>query len=453
MSTLKKRVIHAGAWAMGGYAVGQFLRLASNLIITRFLVPSMFGVMSIVTTIMVGMVLFTDLGLRENVIQSPRGTDPVFLDTVWTIQILRGLLLWLLSVLIGLALHFAVQWGWVAAHTAYSDPILPWVIPVSALGVLFSAFEPTWTSTASRRLEQSKLTLIELSSQLGGMLVMLVWVLADRSIWALVIGGLTPTILRNVIVYRIIPGEPNHWHLESAAVREVLQFGKWVFLASIVGFMFMNGDRLLLGGMVTSHELGIYMVAFLIVYSINQVVSRLVANVAFPAMSEAMREGSEHFVRVYYRLRLFFDFGLLFMAGFLYEAGVWIVHLLYDSRYGGAGYMLEILSLELIALRYAMADRGFMAKGHTRIVSNLTMIRTLVLFVGLPLAYHRYGLAGGMWAIVASYFASVPFSLYYKYKLQFLHPGKELYTLPVLLLGGGLGWLLSQVTLNWHWHH
>ena len=450
MTTFKKRVINAGMWAMGGYAVGQFLRLASNLIITRFLVPSMFGVMSIVTTIMVGMVLFTDLGLRENVIQSPRGNDPVFLDTVWTVQILRGIVLWLISVLIGIALHFSVQWGWVPPHTAYTDPVLPWVIPISALGLVFAAFEPTWTSTASRRLEQSKLTLIELSSQVGGMLVMLVWVILDRSIWALVIGGLTPTILRNVIVYYIIPGEPNRWHLEPAAVREVLQFGKWVFLASIVGFLFMNGDRLLLGGMLTSHDLGIYMVAFLIVYSINQVVTRLVSNVAFPAMSEALRDRPERFVEVYYRLRLFFDFGLLFMAGFLFEAGAWIIHLLYDARYAGAGYMLEILSLELIALRYTMADRGFIAKGKTKIVSHLTMIRTLVLFVGLPLAYHRFGLTGAMWGIVVSYFASVPFSLYYKHKLQFLRIGRELYTLPILLLGAGLGWLLSQVTLGWH---
>ncbi len=449
MTSFKRRVISAGMWTMGGYVVAQFLRLASNLILTRLLVPSMFGVMSIVTMVMVGMVLFTDLGLRENVIQSPRGNDPAFLDTVWTIQILRGILLWFVSVLIGGALYFADRMGWVPAHTAYADPVLPWVIPVATLSLIFSAFEPTWTSTASRRLEQSKLTLIELASQLGGILVTLALVAVERSIWALVVGSLIPAVIRNIIVYRIIPGAPNRWHLEPAAVHEVLQFGKWVFLASVVGFLFMNGDRLMLGGMVSAHELGVYMVAYLLVYSVNQAFGRLASSVVFPAISEVHRNRPEHFGRTYYRFRLFFDFGLLFMAGFLFNAGEWLVHFLYDERYAGAGYMLEILSLELVALRYNLADQGFIAKGETKLVSNLIIVRTLVLFVALPLGARSFGMVGAMWAIVASYFASVPFSLYYKYKLEFLHPGKELYVLPMFLLGGGLGWLLSQVTLSW----
>jgi O-antigen/teichoic acid export membrane protein len=45
--SLRRRVIHAGSWTLGGHAAGQALRLGSNLIMTRILVPEMFGIMSL----------------------------------------------------------------------------------------------------------------------------------------------------------------------------------------------------------------------------------------------------------------------------------------------------------------------------------------------------------------------------------------------------------------------
>ncbi len=434
---------------MGGYATSQAIRLGSNLILTRLLFPSMFGVMAIVSAIMAGLVLFTDLGLRENIIQSRRGDDPVFLNTVWSIQILRGVSLWLISVLLSAGLYVADHYGWVATRTVYASPLLPFLIPVSTLAVLIAAFEPTWTSTASRKLQQSKITLIELSSQLGSILVMLVWVWLDRSIWALVVGGLSANIIRNIIVYYIIPGEPNRWQWEREAVQEVFHFGKWIFLASIVGFLFNNGDRLLLGGLITAQELGVYTVAFFLVSSISHMVSRLVGNVAFPALSEARRERPTELRRVYYHFRLLFDAGLLFFAGFFYMTGESIIHLLYDSRYHEAGRIMEILALLLVAVRYNLADQCFIVLGKPKYMTYLIAVRTTAMFLLLPWAYRHYQLTGAIWAIVASYFISIPVTFYLKHKLHLLHLGREVYTLPILGVGVLVGWAFLKVVSAW----
>jgi O-antigen/teichoic acid export membrane protein len=445
MSNLKQRVITASIWSMGGYGVSQGIRLATNLIMTRLLVPEMFGVMSIVTVVIVGLTLFTDLGLTQTIIQNKRGEDPIFLNTVWSVQIIRGMIIWAISVLISIALYEAGKLGLLIPNTVYADPLLPWIVPVVSLSVLFAAFEPTWTSTASRRLEQAKITMIELASQIASILVMLIWVSLDKSIWALVAGSLSLSIVRNLIVYYVVPGEGNKWGLEREAVKEILHFGKWIFVSSIVGFLFMNGDRLLLGGLITTQELGVYTIAFFIASSVMQITGRLFSNVAFPVLSEAARLRPEQLINVYYRFRFLFDIGLLFFAGFFFVTGSLIIQILYDSRYASAGRMLEILSLMLIAVRYNLADQCFMAIGKPKLMTFLIVVRAISLFVFLPIAFSKYQMTGALWAIVASNFMSIPLTIYFTYKLKLLNFNKEIYTLPALILGGVVGMLIVNI--------
>jgi O-antigen/teichoic acid export membrane protein len=445
MSNLKQRAIKASIWTIGSHVSSQGIRLATNLIMTRLLVPEMFGVMSIVTVVIVGLALFTDLGLTQSIIQNKRGDDPVFLNTVWSVQIIRGVIIWVVSVLISIALYEAGEVGFLVSNTVYAYPLLPWIIPVVSLSVLFAAFEPTWTSTASRRLEQAKITMVELASQIASILVMLVWVFFDKSIWALVAGSLSVSVVRNLIVYYVIPGASNKWELERDAVKEILHFGKWIFASSIVGFLFMNGDRLLLGGLITTQELGVYTIAFFIVSSISQITGRLFGNVAFPVLSEAVRSRPGQLIDVYYRFRFLFDIGLLFFAGFFFETGSLIIRILYDSRYVNAGHMLEILSLTLIAVRYNLADQCFMAIGKPKLMTYLIVVRAVSLFVFLPLAFGKYQMTGALWAIVASNFMSIPLAIYFKYELQLLNVRKEIYTLPIVLLGGVTGMAVTNI--------
>jgi hypothetical protein len=66
-----------------------------NLILTRLLFPEAFGLMALVQVFLSGLQMFSDIGIQTSVIRSKRGEDPAFLDTAWTVQVLRGGLLWL----------------------------------------------------------------------------------------------------------------------------------------------------------------------------------------------------------------------------------------------------------------------------------------------------------------------------------------------------------------------
>ena len=284
-----------------------------------------------------GLAMITDVGLQQNIVQSSRAHEPDYLNTIWTFQIARGLFIWVISFLMSIGLYYAQVFNWLAANTVYADPLLPFIISVSTLGVLFAAFEPTWTSVASRELNQGKLVKIGVISNITGVLLMILLAYLYRSIWSLVIGSLISVVARLIIVSFMPNEKRNKFHIDRSVLNEIFRFGKWIFLSSVIGFLINSGDRLLLGGLITPAKLGVYSIASYIVAAVYTLISSILSNVAFPALSETARNKPEDLNRIYYKFRIPFDASVLFIAGFFLLTGQTIIDTLYDNRYQEAG--------------------------------------------------------------------------------------------------------------------
>ena len=103
------RAMRSSAWTIFGFVASQGIRFGSNLILTRLLFPEAFGMMALVTVAMVGLSNFSDMGTAPSIAYNPRGDDPSFLDTAWTLHVVRGVLLWLAAC--ALAWPFARFYG------------------------------------------------------------------------------------------------------------------------------------------------------------------------------------------------------------------------------------------------------------------------------------------------------------------------------------------------------
>ena len=120
IQALEKKALSGLIWAALEYGFGMGLRVVSSSILTRLLLPAYFGELMLVTTVIIGLNLLSDIGLAPSVIQSKRGDDPVFLNTAWTVQVLRGVALWIIA----LALSWPVA-------VFYRDPNLNTCYPRS----------------------------------------------------------------------------------------------------------------------------------------------------------------------------------------------------------------------------------------------------------------------------------------------------------------------------------
>lgn len=438
---LRARVLRAGGWTVAGFALSQAIRFGANLVMTRLLVPEMFGVMAIALMVMYGLALFSDVGLRQSVVQSRRGREAAFLDTAWTIQIARGFVIWAAALAIALVfLLFNFPHG-----SVYADPSLPYVVAVLSLAAIVGGFESTRLLEASRTLSLARVTQIELASQVCGLACMLGWALVDRSIWALVAGALGAAALRTLLSHAWLPGAANHWRWESAAAREILDVGKWIFAASALGFLVNSADRLILGALVNSTVLGVYAIAFLLFSAVEQVLAKIVGDVSFPALSEVARERPAALRSAYYRFHLAVGLPACFAAGLLVAAAEPLVALLYDARYAEAGWMLSILAVALVTLPFRVANQCFIVLGEPQQMTKIGAIRLAALCAAVPLGWHFFGLAGALWAIVLSYFSTLPTTLAFVVRHRLFDAAKELALLPALLAGLAAGLAVTYV--------
>jgi O-antigen/teichoic acid export membrane protein len=418
--------------------------LGSNLIMTRLLMPEMFGVMALANVILAGLHLFTDIGLGQNIVQSARGSDPRFLNTAWTLQIIRGALVWGLALAASLGVYLLAAFHFFPANSAYVEPVLPAVMAVISFNALIGSLVSTRMATANRTLNLGRITQIELASQIAALVLMVVWTYIDRSVWALVAGSLVSSALRVYLSFAMLPGEKNVLHWDRHAFHEILGYGKWIFLTSVLGFLAANGDRLLLGGLVSTSTLGLYSIAFFMVSATQDLFSKLIGNVAFPAFSEVFRDRREMLKQTYYKFRLPIDVMTLLISGIFFTAGHLLIQILYDTRYHDAGHMVEILSIALFETRFSLAGQCFMAMGNPKLLVPIILIRLVALFVLMPVSFHFWGLGGALWVAGGSVLFTLPYTLYLKWENGLLDGMREIAVLPLFALGCLIGKIFDQ---------
>ncbi len=383
--SLAKVVARGSAWALVGYASSQVMRLASNLILWRLLRPDAFGLMAIVSAVMQGLAMFSDVGIGPSIIQHERGDQPRYLNTAWTIQVVRG------TTLFFLAMAAAVP----VAHF-YGNQQLSALVVVVALGLFISGFNSTKLFTAARRIALGRLTLIELSSQLLGLLVTIVVAYRIRSIWAIVLGGLAATLLKAVASHWALAGIKNRltWDRDSAAV--LMKFGRWVFFSTLLTFAAMQSDRLVFGKLVSIEELGVYNVANVWASIPLAIVGRVFDVALFPALCRFNKDDTA-FAHTFQNIRR----PWLILAGWLCSCliagGPALIRFLYDRRAADAEWIVQILaaSMWLFALENANGT-ALMARGYPKFVAAGNLAKLLAMIVLIPVGMKMRGFFGGV---------------------------------------------------------
>jgi O-antigen/teichoic acid export membrane protein len=443
--TLKQRILRAGGWTMAGSAVSLSVRLGSSLIMTRLLIPEMFGVMAIATVVLAILHMMSDLGIQQNIVQSRRGEDPAFLDTAWMLQIARGLVLWFVALILSFLLALAVSNNLVPSKSVYAAPILPWIIATSTFSAVISGFQTTGVALAIRKLEQSRLVKMDVISQLTSLACMITAAVATRSIWALVIGGLAGPLTSVILGHTWLRLHRNRFRWEAAAWHELFHFGKWAFLSSILTVLSTNGDRLLLGGYVDTEYLGIYAIAATLLISIEAGVAGVLMAVSLPALSEVVRTAPERLRDVYYKLRVPVDLIMLFFGGALAVAGTTLVDILYDDRFAHAGVILQVLAISFFATRFNISYQIYVALGRLRHLVTINFVRCVAMFVAVPLAFSYGGSQGAVWAIALHGFAMIPLVLWINARLGVLDIRREVLVLLAFPAGMLAGRVLTSI--------
>ncbi|SFR19210.1 oligosaccharide flippase family protein [Poseidonocella sedimentorum] len=420
---LKALALRGTAISVLNFGGQNALRLLSNIVLTRLLFPEAFGLMAIVGVFTTGVQMFSDLGLKASIIQSKRGDDPDFLNTVWTMQILRGIVLCLACAAL----------AWPVARI-YDEPLLIPMLLAMGLSPLMSGFVTTNLATARRNLHLMRQTVIQLVSQAAGIVFMVLFALAFRSVWALVFGSLFTVAVRLVLYQIYLPGLRNRLRWEPEAVREVFHFGKFIFLSTLATFAITQSDKAILGVYISTALLGIYNIGYILgvlPFTLMRVVTRAVI---FPLYRKRPPRESAENARHMLRARRLLILAILGCNAVLALIARDLVDLLYDPRYALAGPIIVMICLAAIPqIVFEGYANALMSMGDSRRMFQIQSV-TAIVQVGFIIA--TIGPFGIMAAILAPGIAALAT---YPLLIRFMRPYKALdLTGDILFLGGGL---------------
>lgn len=434
--SLTSGTAHATLYEVGAYVLSVLLRLGSNLILTRLLMPEAFGLMAMMATVTFVLWMLSEVGLSQAVIMSPRGDDPAFLDTVYALQALRGVGLWVVASLLAfpMALFF-------------KGPDLLWILPIGSLQSVLHGFASTRVYSLRRRVRPLPVLTLELVCSALGLAVNVTGAWLGLGVKILVASMLLSTAVF-ASASHFLPGvsDRNHLRIDATARQEILYFGRWIFFSSALTAVAQRGDQVLLGRLIGAAGLGIYNIALALAEMPEALINNVVSGVVQPTLARVKNADPASFTKVYYGLRAWMDPLVQIGLGGLIALSDWIVDLLYDDRYLSAASMLRILAVRTsVAILAAFCESCFIAHGESEFSFRRNLFVSVVLMIAMPVGSMLAGLSGVLWGSVVARATALLALWPTAHRRGFLRIGRELLALPYLALGYALGKALALI--------
>lgn len=377
------------SWATSGYMIVLVIRFLTNVVLTRILAPELFGIMILVTSLRVGIELFTDIGITQNVVSSRNATDPRFYNTAWTLQLIRGFALAIVALLL-----------LPVFDRFYQDPTLQMVLPFMSVFLILTGVTSIGLPLSVKEMAVRRTNTFEVASSAMASVLLVLASWLSPNIWGLLTGSILASTVPAVIYYFIKPGLKHKLMIDMGYAREIIGFGKWVFVSSVIFFLASNFDRLILARYVSFAMLGIYGVARSLADVFALFSLKLGSEIIFPSVAASTARGVELQRKLSTRRLQFLAAALVAVAGFIALSDV-VIAVIYDTRYQGAAQLLPWVSVAAwMAILCSLNDNLMLGLGKPHYGAYGSVAKLVGLVIFLPYGLTRFGVVGAAGATV-----------------------------------------------------
>lgn len=396
---LSQRVMRGGIWIFGLRISEQVLNLTKIIILARILSPHDFGLMGIALLTMAILETFSKTGFYDALIQKKTEIES-YLDTAWTILILRGLLLF--AILYLLAPYAALF---------FQEPQAKSIIQVIGLSILIKSFNNIGIVYFKKELEFNKRFFYQLYGTLTNFIVTVSAALLLRNTWALVFGLLAGDLSRLIAGYFIHPYRPRIV-LNLAKAKDLFHFGKWMLGSHIMNFLFMQGDDILVGKFLGATMLGFYGIAYRISNIPATEISNMISTATFPAYSKLQDDFSrlrEGYLKVL-KVNSFLSFP---MAGLIFILAPDFTRIFLENKWMPIIPTLQVLVLWGLLRSFAATTSSLLqAIGRPELVTKVQSVKIITLAIIIYPLTINWGIVGTAWAVVISAVVTSPILIY-----------------------------------------
>ena len=371
--------IDSALWVLGPQAVMVLLKLMSIYVLSRVLDPEAYGAILIVMSIFTLIELMSDVGLRGSVINNPRGeSDPAFVNTIWTLKVIRGVLIAGVLLLIS-----------TFAHLIYPDvEHINDFMCIAAFNAFILGFASTKLHQMERQMQMMRPALMQIFVRAAALLCTIQFAKREPSAAAILWGESVAAMATVLLSHGFLQGTRNAFFIEKNSLSVVFNYGKWIFLATLLTWGVQEGNKLLLGVVMGLQILGFYSMAWNISSFVKTFLTQFANRWTFPMYATLIKSPALDITALRIRLVivLFAGLSVVILGGF----SNLIVEQFLDERYVSVAPFITIIAIGSIGLIVsdcympifkANAD----SFGLLKMRFSQTLILGLCLFVGWKL--------------------------------------------------------------------
>jgi O-antigen/teichoic acid export membrane protein len=385
-SNLFYQSLKGGFWVTVLRIAAHAIGIIKTIIIANALFVEDFGIMSAAFLLMTFLAVLSETGYNLALIQK-KGHIHDYLDTAWTVGVIRSILLYLLFYIVT---PFFVSIG---IRDESHRVLATHVMRVMGCGFLFQGLSNIGVLFFTRNINFRPLTYVKIAEILIDCTVSLVWLYFYRNVWAYVAGWIVAGAFGCIMGYVICDYRPK-LKLDFAKAKELWQFGKWVYVMSILGFILTFGDQLIVWGVLGIGSIALYYQASRYATLLFSEIKTIVGQVMYPAFS-MLQDDIVRLRDAYLKLIGLVSFVAAPLSIGIILLGPVFVRLVLKQEYHAMTPVLQILALRGLFLAIG-GTRGplFNAIGKPHANRYNTLLRIVIFAVALYPLSRLYGITG-----------------------------------------------------------
>ncbi len=254
----------------------RILAVVTKVILARLLLPDIFGIFAIGTSLIGFVGTFGAFGLDYAIIQKGEAATDEDYDVGMSLRIVIALGLF--------AVSLAVAGPWASLFPKFPGLIVTQTTQFLALLYIATPWSFMASTRLTKELRYRAIAVPSLVSQISNALLSVALAFAGYGVWSLVYALVVSSTLATV-AYLIIRGGRFRLRFRRAVARPLVGYARHLVAASLLAFLITNIDNLAVGRILGDTALGLYAVAYGFGYLPVSLLSTPAGSALFPSLT------------------------------------------------------------------------------------------------------------------------------------------------------------------------
>ncbi len=381
---LKNKVKDGLKWSFIDQVLSQIILLIFGIYLARILLPSVFGLVGMVTIFTNFAVLFIDLGFGVALIQKKDADNFHFSSVFW------------LNLAIGVFLYILFFFTAPLFSIFFKQSELTILIRVISLSFIICSLTSVQSNLLVRELKFKRKVIFNWIAIIIGYSVAFYLAFNNYGVWSIVWMTIATAGVNSILYWFDSDWTPS-FVFKKSKIKELSQTGLSVLGDTTVNYWSRNFDNFIIGRVLGSSELGLYTRAYTLMLLPLRNISSVITKVMFPAFSK--KQGDVKVIKQYYLKIIKYISLLTFpMMICLSLVSKEFVLLFFGKNWSGMIPLLSILSLvgtiQSISFLNGMI---YNALGKSNIAFKISLYVNFVLIIAFSIGVN-FGINGMAWS-------------------------------------------------------